>query len=153
MNQIPTPAIVGEFRKDIENLQHVLHDNSFLELKDSLDILDESLKKLDSPLQIMIMGAFSTGKSSFINALLGEEITAVGALPTTAIITKLSYGNDENVAIQFADGSTKTYATTEFVKISTENTSSWKNLREKIRLTAQDLNRLRIFTQKQHVNL
>ena len=39
----------------------------------------------------MAIGAFSTDKSSFINVLFGEEIAMVGALLTTAAITKLSY--------------------------------------------------------------
>ena len=83
------------------------------------------------PLQIMVMGAFSTGKSSFINAFLGETVTAVGALPTTAVITKLMYG-DNKVRVHFQDDTTQMYAADEFIYMSNENEQSWHFFRKKI---------------------
>src|SRR5690606_28193162 len=41
---------------------------------------------LDQPLLVTIMGEFSSGKSTFINALIGEEVAATGVTPTTATI-------------------------------------------------------------------
>ena len=61
--------------------------------KKSLPDLDKIIEHISAPLMIMVMGEFSTGKSTFINAMVGEEVTAVNATPTTAVITKLCYGN------------------------------------------------------------
>ena len=40
----------------------------------------------------MIAGEFNSGKSSFINALLGDKVVAEGVTPTTDRITLLRYG-------------------------------------------------------------
>ena len=57
-------------------------------------VVDEIVANINSPMLIMVMGEFSTGKSTFINALVKRDIATVGAQPTTAVITKLSYGID-----------------------------------------------------------
>ena len=44
-------------------------------------------KSEDNIFRVLIMGGFSAGKSSFINALLGEHLLPSFMLPTTAIIT------------------------------------------------------------------
>ena len=71
------------------------------------EIVDNILfcKKIaSSPLSIMIMGEFSTGKSTFINAIIGKEIAQINSTPTTAVITKLTYGKKENIFVYFKNG-------------------------------------------------
>ncbi|OZS43159.1 GTPase [Photobacterium sanguinicancri] len=47
-------------------------------------IHDELNKKVDDQvLQIMLYGAYNAGKSTFVNALIGEECANVGEIPTT----------------------------------------------------------------------
>jgi GTP-binding protein EngB required for normal cell division/Tfp pilus assembly protein PilF len=46
----------------------------------------------DRPLLVAVMGEFNAGKSSFVNALCGEEIAPVGVTPTTATINILRHG-------------------------------------------------------------
>ncbi|WP_241148743.1 GTPase [Photobacterium sanguinicancri] len=47
-------------------------------------IHDELNKKVDDQvLQIMLYGAYNAGKSTFVNALIGEERANVGEIPTT----------------------------------------------------------------------
>jgi len=52
---------------------------------------------------LVIVGEFNSGKSAFINALLGAEISAEGVTPTTDRITVLRYG-EEPVARERRDG-------------------------------------------------
>jgi GTP-binding protein EngB required for normal cell division len=47
---------------------------------------------VDRPLLVAVMGEFNAGKSSFVNALCGEEVAPVGVTPTTATINVLRYG-------------------------------------------------------------
>ncbi|HXI60854.1 MAG TPA: dynamin family protein [Polyangia bacterium] len=47
---------------------------------------------LDRPLLVAVMGEFNAGKSSFVNALCGEEIAPVGVTPTTATVNVLRFG-------------------------------------------------------------
>ena len=80
------------------------------------------------------MGEFSTGKSTFINAIVGKEIAAVGALPTTAVITKLCYGEEDKITIYFKDGKSKVYGQEEFAQITSEtDDSKYKKIRKNIK--------------------
>ena len=51
-----------------------------------------ALEAYDRPLLVAVMGEFNAGKSSFVNALCGEEIAPVGVTPTTATINILRHG-------------------------------------------------------------
>jgi GTP-binding protein EngB required for normal cell division/tetratricopeptide (TPR) repeat protein len=47
---------------------------------------------LDRPLLVAVMGEFNAGKSSFVNALSGDEVAPTGVTPTTATVNVLRYG-------------------------------------------------------------
>jgi small GTP-binding protein len=54
--------------------------------------LARSIEQLDELFLLVIVGEFNSGKSAFINALLGSRIVAEGVTPTTAHINVLQYG-------------------------------------------------------------
>jgi GTP-binding protein EngB required for normal cell division len=54
--------------------------------------LRDTLEHLDELFLLVIAGEFNSGKSSFINALLGDEVQREGVTPTTDRITLLRYG-------------------------------------------------------------
>ncbi|GBE08757.1 bacterial dynamin-like protein [bacterium BMS3Bbin11] len=56
---------------------------------------------------LVVMGEFKRGKSSVINALIGEDVLPVGVVPLTAIATILEYGKAPTVQILFQDGTEK----------------------------------------------
>lgn len=106
---------------------------SFLKkIEDRQVYLGEMLSEMSAPLQLLVMGEFSTGKSTFINALLGEDVTAVGALPTTAVYTKLVYGEYPSVVAHFKDGSTQEYGLDEFDQLTAETNKRGEKLRTSI---------------------
>ncbi len=125
-------AMLETFRGELLELQKILEDCTFVDLTEAKKELQDALTGLESPLQVMVMGSFSTGKSSFINALLGESVTAVGALPTTAVITKLVYGDGKSVTVHFQDETKKAYSSEEFMHMTDENEAAWGSVREKI---------------------
>ena len=55
---------------------------------------------LERPLRVVVVGEFNAGKSSFINALLGEVVAPVGVLPTTATVNRLVWAPDRFVRIE-----------------------------------------------------
>jgi small GTP-binding protein len=55
--------------------------------------LDDIIAHLDELFLLVIAGEFNSGKSSFINALLGDKVVAEGVTPTTDRITLLRYGD------------------------------------------------------------
>ncbi|GGA21684.1 dynamin family protein [Okeania sp. KiyG1] len=46
---------------------------------------------------VLVLGEFKNGKSTLLNAMLGEEVLPSDFLPCTAIITKIVYGNSDEV--------------------------------------------------------
>jgi tetratricopeptide (TPR) repeat protein len=58
----------------------------------------------DRPLLVTIMGEFNAGKSSFINAFIGEAVAPMGIIPTTATINYLKYGAKKAIRIIYDDG-------------------------------------------------
>jgi GTP-binding protein EngB required for normal cell division/Flp pilus assembly protein TadD len=59
---------------------------------------------IDRPLLVAVMGEFNAGKSSFVNALAGEEIAPVGVTPTTATVNVLRYGATPSARVLRHDG-------------------------------------------------
>ena len=67
-------------------------------LKKQLDTI--VAKQNDKVLNISVIGEFSTGKSSFINALVGHELLAVNVLQgTTVAITIIEYGTSYSLSL------------------------------------------------------
>ncbi len=77
------------------------------ELQPALGRLRESL---DRPLVITVMGEFNAGKSTFVNAFLGEEVAPMGVTPTTATVNLLKYGPERGGRIIHHDESTREIA-------------------------------------------
>ncbi len=63
-----------------------------------LVLLDDLLFQLDDLFMLVVAGEFNSGKSAFINALLGENILDTGITPTTAEITILRYGKEKAIS-------------------------------------------------------
>ena len=65
-----------------------------------------SLQKLLENLQsqvfrILVMGEFKRGKSTFINALLGEAVLPAYDFPTTAVINEVRFGDSKRAIVRF----------------------------------------------------
>ena len=58
-----------------------------------VDRLAKLVDEMDELFLLVIAGEYNTGKSTFINALLGDEVFAMGDLPTTREIAILRFGN------------------------------------------------------------
>lgn len=61
----------------------------------------------DRPLLVTVMGEFNSGKSTFVNALLGEEVAPMGVTPTTATINLLKYGREQGARVVYRDGQSR----------------------------------------------
>src|SRR4029453_1727132 len=72
------------------------------------DLAPEALRTVESydrPLLVTVMGEFSSGKSTFVNAFLGAEVAPVGVTPTTATINVLKYGRERGARVIYLDRS------------------------------------------------
>ena len=57
-----------------------------------LERLAQLVNEMDELFLIVVAGEYNAGKSTFINALLGDEVFAMGDLPTTRAISILRHG-------------------------------------------------------------
>ena len=57
----------------------------------------------DDTFKIMVTGTFKNGKSTLINAILGEDVLPAYALPCTAVINELKYGEEKKAVLYFRD--------------------------------------------------
>src|SRR5262245_43997053 len=72
-------------------------------LKDRLD--RELVKKLEEDrFHLVVVGEFNHGKSTFVNALLGESVLPVGVTPTTAAIHHLKYADKPEATVVYQSG-------------------------------------------------
>ena len=64
----------------------------------------ENLLQQDQLIDVAILGQFKSGKSSFLNSLIGKPILPVGVIPVTTTITRIQYGKRERVIVRHFDG-------------------------------------------------
>ena len=63
-------------------------------------LLAETNKRLkDENLRVLVMGKFSSGKSTFLNGLLGRPLLPMKAIPTTAVIGEIRYSDTEEIIL------------------------------------------------------
>ena len=66
--------------------------------------MEEARVVTDGLFRVVVMGTFTSGKSTLINALLGSRILPESALPSTAILTFIQFGCDtDDVEIHYRD--------------------------------------------------
>lgn len=69
-----------------------------------LQLIELSKKRKDKNLYLAVVGEFSSGKSSFINALLGKRLLKEAVMPTTACATYIKKGeNDIEIDVEFSN--------------------------------------------------
>ncbi len=89
-------------------------------------IISSKLNEIRSNLQeerfrLVILGQFKRGKSTFINALLGERVLPTDVIPVTAVITELIYDSRKFAEIIFTDHHREEYPITELGRFVSES--------------------------------
>ena len=64
----------------------------------------------DEPIDVAVFGQFKSGKSSLLNAVLGEAVFPVGAVRVTAVVTRAAAGPDRLARVVRLDGATEEVA-------------------------------------------
>lgn len=80
---------------------------------------------------VVVVGEFSRGKSTFVNAMMGKKILPSSKEPTTNIINKIVYGENATYTLYYKDNTTKDITKKEFdhIKAQSENNKVEKLVR------------------------
>lgn len=120
--------------------------SSFLseEKQGSLSKQLERIKKRisDNKIYLGIVGEFSTGKSTLINSLIGEDFFVTNAIQgTTTTITKLEYGKKIGLKIEYTSGKVLRYDSdkTEILKLYKPDVYDHLSLFEKMKMRTLDM--------------
>lgn len=75
------------------------------------DITKTRLPKLvEGRFNLVVLGEFNHGKSTFVNALLGKPLLPMGITPTTATINHIVYGDESNAKVVYFDGKEEVFS-------------------------------------------
>ena len=72
--------------------------------RDIEDITAASKNLKNGVFRLLVLGDMKRGKSTFLNALIGENLLPSDVNPCTAVLTILRYGPEKKVTIHFNDG-------------------------------------------------
>ncbi len=74
-----------------------------LELPSDRSTLEIGLNKVSSDrFKVLILGEFKRGKSTFINAMLGQDVLPAFSIPCTAVINEIKWADDKRAVLHFA---------------------------------------------------
>ncbi|MBW9173345.1 dynamin family protein [Clostridium estertheticum] len=104
----------------------------FQELNKNARDINELSKDSAVPFTVVIMGEFKTGKSTFINALLGEDCLKSDVTPATAVVTRLVYSEKRTLKAYSDNEQYKEYSIEMLERLSSESDPEGKKLRANI---------------------
>jgi GTP-binding protein EngB required for normal cell division len=80
----------------------------------------EALSEEKALLDVAVLGQFKSGKSSLLNAVLGEPVFPVGVVPLTAVITRSVAGPERKLRVTYLDESVEEVASERLPEFVTE---------------------------------
>jgi hypothetical protein len=90
-------ATLDHVRGLLDQARTVYRDDS-----ETSDRLDALRKRADEPLRVALVGTVKAGKSTLVNALLGEQLAPTDARECTRIVTWYRHGNAPSVRARHA---------------------------------------------------
>ena len=88
----------------IKSMQKQLLDEYFLPSLGLKSLFNKLLRRTSYPMEVAIVGQFSSGKSTFLNALLSKDVLPTGITPVTSKVNYINYGNDYKLKVTYNSG-------------------------------------------------
>jgi GTP-binding protein EngB required for normal cell division len=113
-------------------------DNSLRAATDLFDTVTEAIRRFkltslepgvrvcltlandETPLDVAVLGQFKSGKSSLLNALVGNDLLPIGVVPVTAVVTRLVAGPALTARVRDQDGRPESIAPERIAEFVTE---------------------------------
>lgn len=96
-------SLLGDFTETLrrDDFSEVLGRDFIKRVSDAVIEID---RRLATDFNVVVMGDFKRGKSTFINALLGSAVVTTDVVPETVTVNRIRYGPALKVEACFADG-------------------------------------------------
>jgi GTP-binding protein EngB required for normal cell division len=92
----------GKGPRVLQRIEAVVTARGLVEFRPRLDMLLARLE--DATFEVAVFGRVNSGKSSFLDALLGTDLLPVGANPITAVPTRVQYGERIAAKVRLGNG-------------------------------------------------
>ncbi len=90
------------------DLEELLKLSDEINLVNTAKSLEETIAKTkDEHFEVAIVGEFKRGKSTLINAMLGQEVLPADVLPATATLNRVTYSTEPYVQVEYKNGSSE----------------------------------------------
>ena len=89
---------------EIKRIQKALLDEKFLPSVGLKTLFKKLLRRSKYPMEIAIVGQFSSGKSTFLNALLAKDVLPTGITPVTSKVNFINYGEEYKLKVNYNNG-------------------------------------------------
>ncbi|AFY35723.1 dynamin family protein [Calothrix sp. PCC 7507] len=95
--------ILDNFSEELrlEKFQHALGKRLIRQIQTQIN---QIRTRLDADFVLVIIGDFKRGKSTLINALLGESVVTTDVTPETVTINHIQYGSEAKISVCLTDG-------------------------------------------------
>ncbi len=84
---------------ELADFAHARESSAVAEAARALD-----KKLVENRFNVVVLGEFKRGKTTFVNALLGAEMLPAAVVPLTSIVTAVTYGEEIRARIEYLDG-------------------------------------------------
>ena len=85
----------------VKSLERAINQHGLVEFRPALATIIDRLET--DTFEIAVFGRVSSGKSSLLNHIVGQDLLPVGVNPITAVPTRLAYGPESRATAWFAD--------------------------------------------------
>lgn len=85
----------------VKAIERAINQHGLVEFRSALGTIIDRFET--SEFEIAVFGRVSSGKSSLLNHIVGQDLLPVGVNPITAVPTRLAYGSEPRATAWFAD--------------------------------------------------
>ncbi|MDR2081936.1 MAG: dynamin family protein [Campylobacteraceae bacterium] len=90
--------------KLINETADILFQTKMLPSKELKEAFNKLKTRAEEPMKVAITGQFSSGKSTFLNALLAKNVLPTGITPVTSKVNYIRYGGEFSLMVKYKDG-------------------------------------------------
>ncbi len=102
----------------LRDLERIINNRGLVEFRPVVSMILDRLEH--QSFEIALFGRVSSGKSSLLNYIAGENVLPVGVNPITAVPTRMAFGNEPSLSIWFAHKSAERTETSRLAEFVTE---------------------------------